>query len=62
MNFFHRKEWGWNHNIGLSELVEIMITNLKKVQNTIREAIKKSINKEKFFISLDPLPPPPPPK
>ena len=38
---FHRKEWGWNHNIGLSELVEIMITNLKKVQNTIREAIKK---------------------
>ena len=25
-----RQEWGWNHDIDLAKLVEIMITNLKK--------------------------------
>ena len=28
-----RKDWGWNHKVGLPELVNIMLTNLKsKVQ------------------------------
>ena len=26
-----RQEWGWNHDIDLARLVEIMITNLKTV-------------------------------
>lgn len=26
-----RKDWGWNHNYGIDELCEIMITNLKNV-------------------------------
>jgi len=26
-----RKDWGWNHNYGIDELCEIMITNLKDV-------------------------------
>ena len=26
-----RKEWGWSHDIDLAKLVEIMITNLKRV-------------------------------
>jgi len=26
-----RAEWGWQHNIPLEKLVEIMITNLKGV-------------------------------
>jgi len=26
-----RKDWGWNHNYGIEELCDIMITNLKTI-------------------------------